>query len=115
VYSDSPIVYSDGLSVLVRPCAKYGGSSVHLDDLGPTIVGSDDPSLARMVRPYAGSWVYPRLVKEAVCWGVFFSVEDPQDKNTFDKVIQRSPFPLSKVLKTETLRRSNIAKCRSYH
>jgi hypothetical protein len=47
--------------------------------------------------------------------GVFFSAEGTQGKNTFGRVIQRSPFPLQKVLKTKTLRRSNITKCRSYH
>jgi hypothetical protein len=47
--------------------------------------------------------------------GVFFLVEDAQDKNTFGKMIQKSSLPLSKVLKMKTLHRSNIAKCRSYH
>jgi hypothetical protein len=36
--------------------------------------------------------------------GVFFFAEGPQGKNTFGKVIQRSSFPLPKVLKTKTLR-----------
>jgi hypothetical protein len=39
--------------------------------------------------------------------GVFFSAEGPQDKDTFDKMIQRSALLLPKVLKTKTLRRSN--------
>jgi hypothetical protein len=47
--------------------------------------------------------------------GVFFSTEGPQDKNTFDKMIQKSSFSLTKALKTKTLRKGNIAKCRSYH
>jgi hypothetical protein len=47
--------------------------------------------------------------------GVLFSAEGPQDKNTFSKMIQKSSLPLPKVLKTKTLRRNNIAKCRSYH
>jgi hypothetical protein len=46
---------------------------------------------------------------------VFFSAEGAQDKNTFGFMIQKSSLPLPKVLKTKTLRRSNIAKCRSYH
>jgi hypothetical protein len=47
--------------------------------------------------------------------GVFFSTEGPQDKNTFGKMIQKSSLLLPKVLKTKTLRRGNIVKCRSYH
>jgi hypothetical protein len=47
--------------------------------------------------------------------GVFFSAEGPQDKNTFDKMIQKPSLPLPKILKTKTLRRTNIAKCQSYH
>jgi hypothetical protein len=47
--------------------------------------------------------------------GVFFPAEGPQDINTFGKMIQKSSLPLLKVLKTKTLHRSNIAKCRSYH
>jgi hypothetical protein len=47
--------------------------------------------------------------------GVFFSTEGRQDKNTFGKMIQKSSLLLLKVLKTKTLRRGNIAKCRSYH
>jgi hypothetical protein len=43
--------------------------------------------------------------------GVFFSVEGPQDKNTFGKMIQRSTLLLLKVLKTKTLRRSNNVEC----
>jgi hypothetical protein len=47
--------------------------------------------------------------------GVFFSAEDPQDKNTFGKVMLKSSLLLPKVLKTKTSLRSNDVKCRSYH
>jgi hypothetical protein len=43
--------------------------------------------------------------------GVFFSAEGPQDKNTFGKVIPKSPLLLQKVQKTKASLRSNGAKC----
>jgi hypothetical protein len=54
-------------------------------------------------------------IAKGLLLGVFFSAEGPQDKNTFSKVILKSPLLLPKVLKTKTSLRSNGAKCRSYH
>jgi hypothetical protein len=56
----------------------------------------------------------PLLVSSCIVGGLL-PRRSPRDKNTFDKVIQKSSIPLPKVLETKTLRRSNDAKCLSYH
>jgi hypothetical protein len=52
---------------------------------------------------------------KGVLLGVFFFVEDPQNKDTIGKVVLKISLFLSKVLKTKTSLKSNDGKCRSCH